>query len=137
MKLFYFYENPVYIMAGLIGYDEDAKKLTLELPNKTWQIDNPMGNDAAKTVLKDSILYIAMYPVISDGSDVDAYNKNTGKLLWTGDVKHMQVAHSEYYNTVYLTLFHDKLILEGVEAGGQYLQVLDAKTGKRLFEAMP
>jgi len=124
-------------LLGVIQYEKDGKKLKVELNSKTWEIDNPEDDDGAKTVLKDSVLFVAMYPVISDGCNVNAYNANTGTLLWKGDVKQMMVPHSEYYNTVYLTLFRNKLILEGVEAGGQYLQVLDAKTGKRLFELMP
>lgn len=124
-------------LLGVIGNDSAEKHFMVHIRNKTWQIDNPEGNDAVKTVLKDSILYVAMYPVISSGCNVNAYNANTGKLLWKGDVKQMLVAHSKYYNTVYLTLFHDKLILEGDEAYGSYLQVLDFKTGKRLFEVMP
>lgn len=124
-------------LVGLITYDESGEKLTVSVNNKNWQIDNPEGDNSARTILKDSILIIAHYHSISSGCTVNAYKANTGGLLWKGEVKEMMVAHSEYYNNIYLTLFKDKLILEGIEAGGTYLQVLDFKTGKNLFASMP
>jgi hypothetical protein len=124
-------------IAGVVYYDDSAKKFRVEINNRTWQTDNPEDNNSTRAVLKDSVLVLAEYPNISSGCDVNAYNAYTGKLLWKGDVIQMNIGHSEYYNTVYLTLFRDKLILEGIEAGGTYLQVLDFKTGKRLFQAMP
>jgi hypothetical protein len=124
-------------LLGVIANDSAENHLLVHLGNKNWQIDNPMGNTSTKTILKDSILYVAMYPDISSGCDVFAFNAYTGKQIWKGDVIQMNIPHSKYYNTVYLTLFHDKLILEGIEAGGQYLQILDSKNGKRLFSSIP
>jgi hypothetical protein len=124
-------------LVGTISDADSGRIFKVELNNKTWQIANTAYNNTVRTVLKDSVLVVAIYNNISTGCEVDAYNAHTGNLLWKGDVKQMMVAHSEYYNTVYLTLFRDKLILEGIEAYGSYLQVLDFKTGKRLFELMP
>ena len=110
--------------------------MNVELGGHNWDIQNTYFNDAARTILTDSLLIIATFDRISSGSNVNAYNAQTGKLLWQGEVKQLQVAHSEYYNAVFLTLFEDKLILEGNEAGGSYLQVLDLKSGKNLFALM-
>ncbi len=124
-------------LVGIIMDDSTGKKFNVEINNKTWQIDNPGYNNSVRTILKDGILVVAIYDNISTGCSMDAYNASTGKLIWNGDVKQMMVAHSKYYNIVHLTLFRDKLILQGDEAYGSYLQVIDFKTGKRLFASMP
>jgi hypothetical protein len=124
-------------LAGTINFNDDQKLMEVTLGSKTWKTENEGTANSAKTVLKDSVLFVTRYHSIATGSNVNAYNAYTGKLLWKGDVKQLNVGHSEYYNSVFLTLYKDKLILEGNEAGGDYLQVLDTKTGKNLFELMP
>ncbi|MBU0488937.1 MAG: hypothetical protein KKA07_15030 [Bacteroidetes bacterium] len=124
-------------LAGLIHFNEDRRTMQVDLGEKKWEIENASYGDAAKTILSDSILVMAMYHNIATGCMVNAYNAETGKLIWKGDVKQLNVGHSKYYNVVHLTLCGQKLILEGNEAYGSYLQVLDLKTGKRLFEDMP
>ncbi|MBI5219415.1 MAG: hypothetical protein HY958_10840 [Bacteroidia bacterium] len=124
-------------LAGLIHFNDSEKKMETEFGKFKWAVDDPTGSNCAKCVFKDSVLYIATYHNIATGCSVNAYNINSGKLIWKGDVKQLMVGHSEYFNIVHLTLFENKLILEGNEAYGDYLQVLDIKTGKRLFEAMP
>jgi hypothetical protein len=124
-------------LAGTINFNDDKKIMEVTMDSKTWKTENEGTANSAKTVLKDSVLFMARYHSIATGSHVNAYNAYTGKLLWKGDIKQLNVGHSEYYNTVFLTLYKDKLILEGNEAGGDYLQVLDAKTGKNLFELIP
>jgi outer membrane protein assembly factor BamB len=121
-------------LAGLIRFKE--KKIEVEISANKWFIENANGDNTVKTILKDNVLYVASYHWISTGSALHAYDATTGKPLWTGDVRQMNTSHSEYYNTVYLTMFEDKLILEGNEAHGNYLQILDAKTGKSLFSTI-
>jgi hypothetical protein len=124
-------------LAGLVHFNDDKKEMEVEIGDSKWQVPNEGFDDAAKSILYDSVLVIAKYNNIATGCSVDAYNTYTGKLLWKGDVKQLDVGHSKYYNVVHLTLFEGKLILEGNEAYGDYLQVLDLNTGKRLFESMP
>ncbi len=122
-------------LAGIISFSD--KSMEVNMGTKSWNSINEGWGDAAKTVLNDSILVIARYHNIATGCSVNAYNVNTGNLLWKGDVKQLNVGHSKYYNIVHLTLFENKLILEGNEAYGDYLQVLDLNTGKNLFTEMP
>jgi hypothetical protein len=123
-------------LAGLIHFDDHAKTMEAEMKINKWKTAYNGYDDAAKTVLTDSILAVAIYDNIATGCSVNAYNAFTGALLWKGDVKQLMVGHSEYYNMVYLTLYKNLLILEGNEAGGDYLQVLDLNTGKNLFAEM-
>lgn len=124
-------------LTGLIHFNEHAKTMEIELNGKTLKTAFNGYDDAAKSILTDSILVVAIYDNIATGCIVNAYNTSTGILLWKGDVKQLLVGHSEYYNLVYLTRFKNMIILEGNEAGGDYLQVLDLKTGKSLFASMP
>ncbi|MFH0895757.1 MAG: hypothetical protein V2A54_15085 [Bacteroidota bacterium] len=124
-------------LAGLVYMNEDKKTGDVVMGNTKWSFPNEGNDDGCKTILKDSILVVALYHNIATGCSVNAYNAKTGKLLWKGDVKQLMVGHSKYYNVVHLTLFENKLILEGNEAYGDYLQVLDLHTGKNLFADMP
>jgi hypothetical protein len=122
-------------LAGTIIFSD--KIMEVKIGDNIWKVAEDGWGNAAKTVLVDSILVIARYHNIATGCFVKAYQANTGKILWTGDVKQLNVGHSKYFNIVHLTLYKDKLILEGNEAYGDYLQILDLKTGKNLFADMP
>jgi hypothetical protein len=122
-------------LAGLIRFSDKTMEVTME--KKSWKKPDEGWGDAAKTVLSDNILVVARYHNIATGCRVNAYDVSSGELLWKGDVKQLNVGHSKYYNVVHLTSYGNKLILEGNEAYGDYLQVLDLKTGKNLFADMP
>ena len=123
-------ENTV---TGFVKMDEEKQKLKIITPDNSWTatVDNNYY-DEAETILKDSILIVATYPKIATGSALAAYNFKTGKQVWKADVFQMKIDHSEYYNKVLLSLYGNKIIMEGVEAGGSYLQVFDILSGKRL-----
>ncbi|MBS1634569.1 MAG: hypothetical protein JST26_01515 [Bacteroidetes bacterium] len=113
------------------------KKIEVTYNGKNWGTENEFYGNAAKTVLCDSVLVVATYNHIATGCRVSAYIVSTGRVLWNGEVRQMMVSHSKYFNNVYLTRYKDKIILEGNEAYGNYLQVLDLKTGKNIFSRMP
>ena len=135
-------------LRGTLKMDDKKKNIVVDLFNlpalsevinttRHFTIENDGYGDAAKTILTDSLLIIAHYHNIATGCSVKAYDCRTGEIKWKGDVKQIMTAHSIYYNIVHLTLYKNKLILEGNEAHGSYLQVLDLNTGKNLFSLMP
>lgn len=87
---------------------------------------------ACNFLLADSLLYVANYHPIATGSDLHCFDLRTGKRKWHGDVLQIQTGHSEYWNSVTLTKYKGKIVMEGNEAHGSYVQVFDAKSGKRL-----
>lgn len=93
---------------------------------------NKSLDEACDFIMKDSLLYIANYHPISTGSSLHCYDLKSGKLKWTADVLQVNAAHSEYWNKVTLIMYKDKLIMQGDEAYGSYLQIFDSETGKRL-----
>ena len=119
---------------GSVEINEEKQLLKVNIGEKSWTASAENNYyDEAETLLKDSMLIVATYPKIATGANLSAYNQKTGKLLWKADVAQMNVGHSEYYNKVILSLYGNKIIMEGIEAGGKYLQIFDIKDGKRLF----
>ena len=126
-------------LTGLLSLDDEKDILTLyDFYGKTkkWDYKFP-GNIYSETTSALSygnILAVAYYCRISTGSNLMALDINTGKLLWNADVVQLMIPHSEYYNTVTLDRYKDKILMAGYESGGTYLQVFDINSGKRLYE---
>jgi len=119
---------------GFVIFDEEDQSIKVNLITHEWTANmNNNFHDVAQTLIKDNILVIADYCNIATGSNLYAYDLNTGKFLWQADVEQLNVGHSEYYNTVILSLYENKVIMEGIEAYGRYLQVFDINDGSRLY----
>lgn len=86
-------------------------------------------NNSFTSVVSGDTLFVAGYHDIATGSSLSAYHIPSGRLIWKADVEQLNVPHSQYYNEVFLSRYHNLMILEGQEAGGKYLQLFDARTG--------
>lgn len=136
-----------FIAAGVIrGEDENSidgyaiipdnsEKLEVKYLDNSWQanLKHLLNSNKVETILEDSTLIVADYHQISTGSNLSAFNIHTGELLWQADVKQMNAEHSEYYNEVILSMYDNKILMEGIESYAHYLQIFDIKTGERLF----
>ncbi len=85
-------------------------------------------------LLCDSLLVLAGFHQNSSGSSLCCVSIKTGKVKWYGDVLQMHIPHSKYSNQVILSRYKNHVLMEGDESGGNYLQVFDIKTGKRVAE---
>lgn len=113
--------------------DKQPVKIDITMINgKKYSFSLDYGNEACEFLLKGDLLYIGNYHPIATGSSLHCFDLKTGKMKWTADVLQMNVGHSEYWNKVTLSLYKDKLLMQGDEANGSYLQIFDAETGKRL-----
>jgi hypothetical protein len=120
---------------GLMEMDEENKLIKAHFRAHKWQTDmNNSYHDGSETLIHGNTFVVAHYANISTGSAMAAYDVKTGKLLWKADVRQLMVGHSKYYNAVRLSLFKNKLIMEGTEAYGHYLQIFDITNGKKLFD---
>ncbi len=119
---------------GFLIIDDEKQTLECKVINTAWTVPLP-GNlwKRAEVLLSGQVLYVALYHPIATGSALMAFELTTGKMLWTAPVLQLNVSHSEYYNAIYLSAYGDKLILEGIEAEGHYVQIFDKNTGERLF----
>lgn len=118
-------------LAGFISQKEGNYTVTM-LNGKEFHFDLPNGNNACDMILKGDLLYIANYHPIATGSSLYCYDLKAGKMKWTADVKQINASHSEYFNKVTLSMYKNKIIMEGDEESGDYVQLFDAETGKRL-----
>jgi hypothetical protein len=109
-------------------------KYTIKYPDENREVSFTIENsEGACTILAVSDkLMVATYHPIATGSSLYCFDANTGKQLWQARVAQVMADHSEYYNTVYLCLYKNTIVMEGVEAYGHYLQCFDYNTGKRL-----
>ncbi len=94
-----------------------------------------LGN-SLEVVPDGNRLYVAAYCNIASGSDLVCVDLKTGNEVWQADVEQLIVEHSKYGNRVHLRKFGNVLALFGHEMGGDYLQLFDAATGKRLFSTL-
>lgn len=118
-------------LAGFVTQEGD--KFTVEMiDGKKYQFVIEYGDPACDFILKGNLLYIANYHPIATGSGLYCFDLGTGKMKWTADVKQVNASHSEYSNTVVLSMYEDKILMEGIESYGNYLQIFDAETGERL-----
>lgn len=90
----------------------------------------------AETLVIDQTLVLATYNGRSPNAQLLAIDINTKEVLWEADLaKFGGVESSTYFNALWLGAYQNNLILEGYESKGKYLQVLDLKTGKRLWKS--
>jgi hypothetical protein len=102
------------------------------IDGKKFEFSIEYGDEACDFLMKDSLLYFANYHPISTGSSLHCFDMKTAKMKWTADVLQVNASHSEYWNKVTLSLYKNKLIIQGDEAYGSYLQIFDSETGKKL-----
>jgi len=122
-------------IAYFIWFDSISYKLNMDgkdILSFTLEDDDSWGAD--ETLLADSLLVIAGFHSDMPGSSLSCISLKTGKTKWIGDVIQMNFPHSKYSNQVILSRYKDKIIMEGNESGGDYLQIFDINTGKRLAE---
>lgn len=119
---------------NLIGFvTQKENRFFIQMVDDTeFEFELEYGNPACEFILKDSLLYIANYHPISTGSSLHCFDMRTNKMKWTADVKQVMADHSEYYNTVTLSMYGDKIIMEGVESYGNYVQLFNAESGESL-----
>jgi hypothetical protein len=89
-----------------------------------------------------NILFLADYSGLTCGCTVAAYNLDDGKELWRTELEAVgKVSHSLYSNEVQMDLGHvqgvdgegdGRVFITGRESYGDYVEILDMKTGKQL-----
>lgn len=118
-------------LVGFVTQNEDNFMVQM-IDDKNYRFEIKNGNPACDFILKGNLLYIANYHPIATGSSLHCFDLNTGKMKWTADVKQINASHSEYSNKVTLSMNKNKIIMEGDEESGDYLQIFDADSGERL-----
>ncbi len=82
--------------------------------------------------------WFAFYNPFASGVELYYYNLHPKVIDGDGlkklDTKYYAIGHSEYYNQVYLSVYKDKILLEGDESSIHYLQIFDRHTQERIAD---
>jgi outer membrane protein assembly factor BamB len=124
-------ERPDGTPDGLVAIDRGLRYLDLA-GKVSWSTPTTSG-DSAAAVSVDGKLIVATFSPLASGVQLEAFDRTTGKKVWTGDVELRPVAHSAYANRVTLEHRAGVLLLRGDESAWSYLQLFEPATGKRLF----
>lgn len=127
---------------GLFNYNRSENELTFydsKGKETFWKYKYDKGvayPTNVSVLLTGNTLVTAFYHSIATGSDLAALDYKTGRLIWHADVDQVNASHSKYYNRVFLYSYKDKILMEGIEAYGNYLQVFDIKTGTKYYSSL-
>jgi len=82
--------------------------------------------------MADSNLIVARYYKSIPTINVTAYNARTGKPVWTADMKQPSGAPQR----VYLSMYNNKLLVEGTLPTANFMEAFDINNGKRLYSSL-
>jgi hypothetical protein len=89
------------------------------------------GHRGTVFATEGGVLYYAEFSPIATGCTVVAVDLKAGKQLWKTRLKGMgPLGHTEYTNSVTLEVEDGAVQIKGKEAGGDYLEYVDLRTGK-------
>jgi hypothetical protein len=112
--------------------------LTLRLEDRQkhvrWQVELDPDYDRAgvMTLYKEWII-VVQYSGMATGATLWVFDKETGKKVHHTSLHGLgSIAHSKYKNAVQLEILDDKIVISGDESAGQYVEVYEPGTWKRL-----
>ncbi|NDC42088.1 MAG: hypothetical protein EBZ77_11155 [Chitinophagia bacterium] len=118
---------------GYLIRDEKAKNIMVAHAGGRWSIkDDNISKVMCETVMADSNLIVARYYKSIPTINVTAYNARTGKPVWTADMKQPSGAPQR----VYLSMYNNKLLVEGTLPTANFMEAFDINNGKRLYSSL-
>jgi outer membrane protein assembly factor BamB len=91
------------------------------------------GHDNTVFTRLHDTLFVAEYCAIASGCEVVSVDLKTGKQLWKSRLQGIgPTRHSKYRNLVNIETDGKYIIVNGNEAHGRYVELLDIKTGQTL-----
>ena len=83
-------------------------------------------------VFSDSVVIYAKFDSISTGCEIRAYDLEQQKEIWRKPLQGIgMIGHSKYRNRINLEMRGKEVVIYGNESGGQYVEVLNVKTGEQ------
>jgi outer membrane protein assembly factor BamB len=117
----------------VVSHPKGIELLELSGTSRWTAATKPYG-ETGRAFVEGETIVLAVYHRIASGCQLFGLDRATGKLLWTGDVLQLPIAHSIYSNDVELELRPGSLVrLSGHEAGIRYEQLFEVSSGKRVF----
>jgi hypothetical protein len=141
---FTFQENEANVLYSLSQYGGDCKIQIIYDPRRRGALQFKFLREGEEILVleghahsvfrtADNVLYFARYHPWGSGCSVAAYDLTSGRELWQSTLKGVgSVKHSAYRNLVNMGMAGEAISIRGHESYGDYLEILDRKTGKRL-----
>lgn len=130
------YDMSVY---GFIQLDKAKQQLNIRYVSELFSIERPylMQMSYAESVLLDEqTLVLALYDGRAAGAHLIAINLVDKSVLWEKNVRALESnLNNNYFNILWLSSYEGKVLLEGYETEGRYLEVLDGKTGGSVWKS--
>jgi hypothetical protein len=108
--------------------------VTIRMTRNGKQLCQFAGHRGTVFVRQADCLVYADYEPIDCGCTLVAIDLKTGERLWSADVGAIEVDHSVYGNSVRLDLNGDMIEAWGNEMAGQYLSIVDLRSGRVLAQ---
>jgi len=123
---------------GFVQLDKETSSLKITYISDNFSIEHPSFSNIthAETLVKDNTLIITGYNGHAPNAQLLAIDLKTQKIVWEADVaKFGGKENSSYFNAIWLGEYDNKLLLEGYEPKGKYLQIFDIRTGSRIWKS--
>ncbi len=123
---------------GFISLDADKGLLQITYKSDVFELSRPIWRhcNQVETLLKGDTLLLACYNERNSGLALAAIDLKTKTLIWEADSLSPKLVKTEegkyYFNMIWLSLWNNKVIIEGKEPQLRYLQIFDLATGAKL-----
>ena len=94
-------------------------------------------HDEGAFAFSGDLLVYSNHSRIATGCEILAVDLTDGSVAWSTHLKGAgPISHSEYRNRINLVLADGKVTIYGNESGGQYIEILDVKTGEMISNTL-
>lgn len=123
---------------GFIQLDRAKSRLMITYISDNFPVEHSSLKDIthAESLLLDQTLIIAAYNKRTPKVQLLAIDLATKNIKWEKTVAQLAgTVSSAHFNAIWLGAYQDKIILEGYERNGKYLQVFDKQTGNLIWKS--
>ena len=123
---------------GFVQLDQEKNALLITYISDNFSIERPYFANCthAETLIKGNSLIIAVYDGRGPNAQLLAVDLTSKEIKWEAEVARFGgTADKAYFNTIWLGEYEGKILLEGYEPKGKYLQIFDSSNGKRLWKS--
>jgi hypothetical protein len=132
------------IFRGFLYADVAKSNLHIILNSKAetrFELAQPFIKDcnSFEGIIIDNILVVTAHNRSKSGAHLLAVDISNGSIIWQSNIAALsdKANASGYYHKIWLSHQDNKIMVEGLETAGRYLQIYDVSSGKRLYTTRP
>jgi hypothetical protein len=109
----------------------DASLIVTDSAGKTLRTCHIEAGDRTPFILKNDVLYYAVFSPSSSGCRIVAVDLRRDAQLWTTNLLGIgKIIHSAYRNKIYMKLRGSNIVVYGDESRGRYIETLENDSGR-------